>query len=242
MSGFVFLRIIYRSKNEIPVNMNNEIFESVDQYISDLFGDQDNELAATEQSIKEANIPQISVSTNQGKFLHLLARLSKAKKILEIGTLGGYSTIWLARALPPDGRIISLEVDPKHAAVAQKNVHHAGLGELVEIRIGKAIEELPKLLAENAGPFDMIFIDADKPPYKEYFEWSLKLSRPGTLIVADNVIRDGKVLEKVSPDEMVAGVKRFNEALAATSSVTATIIQTVGAKDHDGMAIAIVNG
>jgi len=222
--------------------MNNEIFESVDQYISDLFGDQDNELAATEQSIIEANIPQISVSTNQGKFLHLLARLSKAKKILEIGTLGGYSTIWLARALPPDGKIISLEVDPKHAAVAQKNVNHAGLGALVEIRIGKAIEELPKLLGENEGPFDMIFIDADKPPYKEYFEWSLKLSRPGTLIIADNVIRDGKVLEKISPDEMVAGVKRFNEALAATPSVTATIIQTVGAKDHDGMALAIVNG
>jgi len=222
--------------------MNNEIFESVDQYISDLFGDQDNELAATEQSIIEANIPQISVSTNQGKFLHLLARLSKAKKILEIGTLGGYSTIWLARALPPDGKIISLEVDPKHAAVAQKNVNHAGLSELVEIRIGKAIEELPKLLGENEGPFDMIFIDADKPPYKEYFEWSLKLSRPGTLIIADNVIRDGKVLEKISPDEMVAGVKRFNEALAATPSVTATIIQTVGAKDHDGMALAIVNG
>ena len=222
--------------------MNNEIFESVDQYISDLFGDQDNELAATEQSIIEANIPQISVSTNQGKFLHLLARLSKAKKILEIGTLGGYSTIWLARALPPDGKIISLEVDPKHAAVAQKNVNHAGLSELVEIRIGKAIEELPKLLDEHEGPFDMIFIDADKPPYKEYFEWSLKLSRPGTLIIADNVIRDGKVLEKISPDEMVAGVKRFNEALAATPSVTATIIQTVGAKDHDGMALAIVNG
>ena len=222
--------------------MNNEIFESVDQYISDLFGDQDNELAATEQSIIEANIPQISVSTNQGKFLHLLARLSKAKKILEIGTLGGYSTIWLARALPPDGKIISLELDPKHAAVAQKNVNHAGLGKLVEIRVGKAIEELPKLLDEHEGPFDMIFIDADKPPYKEYFEWSLKLSRPGTLIIADNVIRDGKVLEKISPDEMVAGVKRFNEALAATPSVTATIIQTVGAKDHDGMALAIVNG
>ena len=221
--------------------MNKEIFGSVDQYISDLFGDQDRALAATEQSIKEANIPQISVSTNQGKFLHLLARLCKAKKILEIGTLGGYSTIWLARALPADGNLISLELDPKHAAVAQKNVDYAGLGKIVQIRIGKAIDELPKLISENAGPFDMIFIDADKPPYKEYFEWSLKLSRPGTLIVADNVIRDGKVLEKNSPDEMVAGVKRFNEALAATSSVTATIIQTVGAKDHDGMALAIVN-
>lgn len=222
--------------------MSKEIFGSVEQYISDLFGDQDSELAATEQSIKDADIPQISISANQGKFLHLLARLSNAKKILEIGTLGGYSTIWLARALPQHGKLISLELDPKHAAVAQKNVNHAGLEAVVEIRIGKAIDQLPKLLAENAGPFDMIFIDADKPPYTEYFEWSLKLSRPGTLIIADNVIREGKVLEKNSSDEMVTGVKRFNEALAATPFVTATIIQTVGAKDHDGMAIAIVNG
>jgi predicted O-methyltransferase YrrM len=222
--------------------MTNEIFGSVEQYISDLFGDHDNELAATEQSIKDADIPQISVSANQGKFLHLLARMCQAKKILEIGTLGGYSTIWLARALPPNGRLITLELDPMHAAVAQKNLSHAGLDSVVEIRIGKAIEALPKLLADNTGPFDMIFIDADKPPYTEYFEWSLKLSRPGTVIVADNVIREGKVLEKDSPDEMVTGVKRFNEALAATPFVTATIIQTVGAKDHDGMAIAIVNG
>ena len=222
--------------------MSKEIFGSVEQYISELFGDHDNELAATEQSIKDADIPQISVSANQGKFLHLLARMCQAKKILEIGTLGGYSTIWLARALPANGRLITLELDPRHAAVAQKNLSHAGLDSVVEIRIGKAIEELPKLLADNTGPFDMIFIDADKPPYTEYFEWSLKLSRPGTLIVADNVIREGKVLEKNSPDEMVAGVRRFNEALAATPFVTATIIQTVGAKDHDGMAIAIVNG
>jgi caffeoyl-CoA O-methyltransferase len=221
--------------------MGKEIFGAVEQYISDLFGGHDRELAATEQSIKDADIPQISVSANQGKFLHLLARICQAKKILEIGTLGGYSTIWLARALPANGSLITLELDPKHAAVAQNNVTHAGLDKLVEIRIGKAIELLPKLLADHAGPFDMIFIDADKPPYTEYLEWSLKLSRPGTLIVADNVIREGKVLDKNSPDEMVAGVKRFNEALAATPFVTATIIQTVGAKDHDGMAIAIVN-
>lgn len=218
----------------------SSIFEEVDGYISNLFGDEDDALRKTMQAIKDERIPQISVSANQGKFLQLLARLCNAKKILEIGTLGGYSTIWMARALPKDGKLISLELDKHHADVARKNISVAGLRDIVDIRIGKAIETLPQLVKENAGPFDMIFIDADKPPYKEYFEWSLKLSRPGTLIVADNVIRDGKVLLKESPDEMSAGAKRFNEALAANNSVTATIIQTVGTKEHDGMAIAIV--
>jgi predicted O-methyltransferase YrrM len=218
----------------------SSIFEEVDGYISNLFGDEDEALRKTMQAIKDEKIPQISVSANQGKFLQLLARLCNAKKILEIGTLGGYSTIWMARALPKNGKLISLELDAHHADVARKNISVAGLSEVVDIRIGKAIETLPQLVKENAGPFDMIFIDADKPPYKEYFEWSLKLSRPGTLIVADNVIRDGKVLLKESPDEMSAGAKRFNEALAANNSVTATIIQTVGTKEHDGMAIAVV--
>jgi caffeoyl-CoA O-methyltransferase len=170
----------------------------------------------------------------------LLAKLCQAKKILEIGTLAGYSTIWLARALPSNGRLITLEYEPLHAEVALKNISRAGLDHIVEIRVGKAIELLPQLVKEEAGPFDMIFIDADKPPYKEYFDWALKLSRTGTLIVADNVIREGKVLEAESLDEMVAGVKRFNEALAANTAVTATIIQTVGSKEHDGMALAIV--
>jgi caffeoyl-CoA O-methyltransferase len=220
--------------------MNKELFGAVDQYISDLFNEQDSHLLATEQSVIEFNIPSISISPNQGKFLQLLAKLCQAKKILEIGTLAGYSTIWLARALPANGRLVSLEYEPLHAEVAQKNIIRAGLEQVVDIRIGKAIELLPQLEAEGSGPFDMIFIDADKPPYKEYFEWALKLSRPGTLIVADNVIREGKVLDAKSPDEMVAGVKRFNEALAANPAVTATIIQTVGSKDHDGMALAIV--
>ena len=220
--------------------MDNKLFEDVDQYISDLFSDQDGILEATEQSITEFNIPSISVSRNQGKFLMLLAKLCKAKKILEIGTLAGYSTTWLARALPVNGRLITLEYEQLHAEVAQKNIARAGLDHIVEIRVGKAIELLPKLVTEEAGPFDMIFIDADKPPYKEYFDWALKLSRSGTLIVADNVIREGKVLEAESPDEMVAGVKRFSEALAASTAVTATIIQTVGSKEHDGMALAIV--
>ncbi|MEO6454760.1 MAG: O-methyltransferase [Ginsengibacter sp.] len=221
--------------------MNHKLFEDVDKYIGDLFNDQDSTLQATEESINEFNIPPISISPNQGKFLMLLAKLCQAKKILEIGTLAGYSTIWLARSLPKNGQLITLEYEPLHAEVAKKNITRAGLDNIVEIRVGKAIELLPQLVTEGAGPFDMIFIDADKPPYKEYFDWALKLSRPGTLIVADNVIREGKVLNPESPDEMVAGVKRFNEALAANTAVTATIIQTVGSKEHDGMALAVVN-
>ena len=220
--------------------MDLKIFGAVDEYITGLFEQEDSSLTAIEQSIKESNIPPISISPNQGKFLQMLARLCHAKKILEIGTLAGYSTIWLARALPKDGKLITLEYEPLHARVSQTNIDRAGLTSVVEIRVGKGIDLLPKLVEEGAGPFDMIFIDADKPPYKEYFDWSLKLSRPGTLIVADNVIREGKVLHDKSPDEMVAGVKRFNAALAVNHAVTATIIQTIGAKEHDGMALAIV--
>jgi caffeoyl-CoA O-methyltransferase len=221
--------------------MDKTIFEAVDQYISNLFPLKDDALTSTEQSIEEANIPQISVSPNQGQFLNILAKLCSAKKILEIGTLGGYSTIWLARALPADGKLVTLELDPKHAAVANKNIVRAGLGAIVDIRIGKALDVLPQIEAEGLAPFDMIFIDADKPPYAEYFQWALRLSRPGTLIVADNVIREGKVLDANSPDPMVAGAQRFNKMLSANTAVTATIIQTVGAKEHDGMAMAIVN-
>ena len=220
--------------------MDLKIFGAVDEYITGLFEQEDSSLTAVEQSIKESNIPPISISPNQGKFLQMLARLCHAKKILEIGTLAGYSTIWLARALPKDGKLTTLEYEPLHARVSQTNIDRAGLTSVVEIRVGKGIDLLPKLVEEGAGPFDMIFIDADKPPYKEYFDWSLKLSRPGTLIVADNVIREGKVLHDKSPDEMVAGVKRFNAALAVNPAVTATIIQTIGAKEHDGMALAIV--
>ena len=221
--------------------MNNELFENVDQYINNLFVDQDDVLTATEASINEANIPPISISSNQGKFLQILARLCHAKKILEIGTLAGYGTIWLARALPRDGQLITLEFDPKHADVAHTNIIRAGLDSIVDIRVGKALDTLPQIEAEGIAPFDMIFIDADKLPYAEYFQWALRLSRQGTLIVADNVIREGKVLDANSPDEMVQGVQRFNAMLAKNTAVTATIIQTVGAKDHDGMALAVVN-
>ena len=220
--------------------MDQQLFESVDQYISQLFHDEDDCLKATEQSIIQSGIPQISVSPNQGKFLHILAKLCNAKKILEMGTLGGYSTIWMARALPENGKLITLEIDKKHAEVARQNFNLCGLASKIEIRLGKAIDILPQLKTEGAGPFDMIFIDADKPPYTEYFKWALQLSKSGTLIIADNVIREGKVLLAEDPDEMVTGVKRFNRYLAQCTEVTATIFQTVGAKEHDGMAIAIV--
>jgi caffeoyl-CoA O-methyltransferase len=219
---------------------DKEVFSKVDEYIIDLFQLEDNELNATQKSIEEGNIPQISVSPVQGKFLHMLAMIGNAKRILEIGTLAGYSTIWLARALPEDGRLITLELDPKHAAVAKKNIEYAGLSSRVDIRIGKALDLLPQLKSEGTAPFDLIFIDADKPPYAEYFEWALQLSRPGTLIVADNVVREGKVLKENSTEDAVSGAQRFNKILAANRSVTATIIQTIGGKDHDGMALAVV--
>ena len=220
--------------------MDQKLFEDVDRYISGLFNEPDEALTAAKKSHKLENIPTINVSPNLGKFLNLLAKLSKAKKILEVGTLAGYSTIWMAKALPEDGKLISLEIDPHHAAVARKNIDRAGLSSKVEVREGKAIELLPRLVEENAGPFDMIFIDADKPPYTEYFEWALKLSRSGTLIIADNVIRDGKVLDPNHNDPMVQGAQRFNKALAANKQVTATILQNIGVKEYDGMAIAIV--
>jgi len=219
--------------------MDQKIFESVDKYISELFP-QDDALAAAEQSHKLEKIPLINVSPNLGKLLHLFAKLSNAKKILEVGTLAGYSTIWMAEALPEYGKLITLEIDPHHAEVAGRNIDRAGLSSKVEIRVGKAIDWLPRLVDEKAGPFDLIFIDADKPPYAEYFEWALKLSRPGTLIIADNVIRDGKVLNPNHDDPMVKGAQRFNNALASNKKVTATILQTIGVKEYDGMAIAIV--
>jgi caffeoyl-CoA O-methyltransferase len=220
--------------------INNEMFEKVDQYIDGLVIQEDKALIATKESLDKAGMPQISVSPNQGKFLQILALLCNAKKILEVGTLAGYSTIWMARALPKDGQLITIELDPKHAAVAKENIVLAGLESKVDIRVGKAMDILSAIEKEKSGPFDMIFIDADKAPYAEYFQHALRLSRPGTLIIADNVIRDGKVLDPDSSDEMVKGVQRFNKALAATKEVTATIIQTVGVKEYDGMALAVV--
>jgi predicted O-methyltransferase YrrM len=220
--------------------MTQELFEAVDQYICKLLAPSDEALQAVVESIEKNNIPQISISASQGKFLQVLVKLCKAKTILEIGTLAGYSTIWMARGLPADGKLISLEYEQLHADVATENIKRAGLASQVEIRVGKGLDLLPELQQENMV-FDMIFIDADKPPYAEYFEWALRLSHPGTLIIADNVIRSGKVLNESEDDEMVKGVQRFNQLLSVTKEVTACIIQNVGEKEHDGMAIAVVN-
>ena len=221
--------------------MNSKLFADVDRYIADLLAPQDDALLSTIESLDRAGMPQHSVSPNQGKLLYTLALLCNARNILEIGTLGGYSTIWLARALPNDGRLISLEYNSLHAKVARQNIIRAGLESKVEIRVGKALELLSQIESEFTTPFDLIFIDADKPPYTEYFQWAVKLARPGALIIADNVIREGKVLDTNSEDKKVIGVQRFNEMLATNPDVTATILQTIGIKDYDGMAIALVN-
>jgi predicted O-methyltransferase YrrM len=220
--------------------MAQDLWTAVDNYIADLFIQQDFALQAALDSSAAAGLPTINVSPAQGKLLHLLARVQGARKILELGTLGGYSTIWLARAVPPDGRLISLEVDPKRAEIARANIARAELANMVEIKVGRAADSMQKLLAEGRGPFDLIFIDADKPSYAEYLQWSLKLSRPGTLILADNVIRKGAVADPASTDENVRGIRKFNEVLAAETRVTTSVIQTVGSKGYDGLALILV--
>lgn len=221
--------------------MNTDIFQKVDKYISDLLGQEDKALKDTIKSLDTGGLPQISVTANQGKFLQVMAMACNATKILELGTLGGYSTIWLARILPENGKLITIEFDKHHAEVAKKNIDNAGLTKKVDMRVGKALDILPKMIAKKEGPFDMIFIDADKPPYAEYFDYAVSLSRPGTLIICDNVIREGKVLDSKSTDERVQGVQRLNKMLSKNKKVTATILQTVGVKEYDGMAIAVVN-
>lgn len=185
-------------------------------------------------------LPAIDVSAAQGKFLNLLVRMNGARRILEIGTLGGYSTIWLARALPPDGKIITLEYEPRHAATARKNLDRAGFGEMVDIRVGAAAESLPALAAEGVAPFDFIFIDADKPSNPIYLDWALRLSRPGTVIVLDNVVRNGGVVDKASRDPSIIGTRAGFDFLAANPRLDATALQTVGAKGYDGFAVGIV--
>jgi predicted O-methyltransferase YrrM len=219
-----------------------EKWAAVDQYLTGLFVPPDPALDGALEASRAAGLPAINVSPSEGKLLHLLAHAHGAKRILEIGTLGGYSTIWLARALPapPTGKLITLEFNPAHADVARANITRAGLSNSVDIRVGRAIDTLPKLEAERAGPFDLIFIDADKPSNPDYLAWSLRLSRPGTLIIADNVVRGGDVLDAASTDASVRGIRRFNELLAAEPRVSATAIQTVGSKGHDGFALALV--
>ena len=209
--------------------MTQETWSAVDRYITDLFVPPDAALNAALRASEAAGFPAISVSPPQGKFLHWLARALGARAALELGTLGGYSTIWLAWALPAGGRLITLEADTKHAEIARANIARAGLTSIVELRLGRALDTLPKLAAEGRGPFDLIFIDADKPNYADYFTWALKLSRRGTVIIGDNVIRQGAVIDTAGDDPRLLGVRRFNELVAAERRVSATAIQTVGA-------------
>lgn len=220
--------------------MNQETWTAVDDYASDLFALNDPILSAALASSHAAGLPPIHVSPNQGCFLQLLAASCGARSILEVGTLGGYSTIWLARALPADGRLVTLEFEPKHAEVARANLTRAGLDKMVELRQGRASDSLAQLAAEGAGPFDLIFIDADKESYPEYLPWALKFSRRGTLIIADNVVRNGAVIDPAHPDPRVQGVRRYNELLAAEPRVRATVLQTVGSKGYDGFTMARV--
>lgn len=218
------------------------VWTEVDEYFAGLLIPSDDKLEAALLANQQAGLPPIDVTSLQGRFLELLAHVSGARRILEIGTLGGYSTIWLARALPEGGRVVSLELNPLHAEVARANLLNAGLLERVDLRVGRAAESLAALEKAGAEPFDMIFIDADKQGYPEYLDWALKLSRPGTLIVADNVVRDGNVVQADSTDPNVQGVRRFTEQVAKEPRLSATVLQTVGTKGYDGFALAVVLG
>ncbi len=213
---------------------------AVDDHLVDLFALDDDILRAAVDASAAAGMPQIQVSATLGRFLNIQARAIGARRILEIGTLAGYSSIWLGRALPVDGRLITLELEPHHAEVARANFARAGLETLVEVRVGPASESLAALAEAGVEPFDMVFIDADKEGYPDYLEWSLRLSRPGTLIVADNVVRGGAILDVASADSRVQGIRRFNEAVARDPRLDATILQTVGAKGYDGICFALV--
>ena len=222
--------------------MTQAQWTAVDRYITDTLVPSDPALDAALQHTADAGLPPIAVAPNQGKLLALLAQSIGARTILEIGTLGGYSTIWLARALPSGGALVTLELSPQHAEVARANLARAELSALVEVRVGPALDTLPLLAAEGRTPFDLVFIDADKQNTAAYFEWALKLTRPGSLIIVDNVVRDGAVIDENSTDASVLGVRRFFAQLAAEPRVSATALQTVGSKGYDGLAIALVNG
>jgi predicted O-methyltransferase YrrM len=217
------------------------IWTAVDAYLADHLIAKDEVLEAALHDSEAAGLPPIQVTALQGKMLQMFARMAGARRILEVGTLGGYSTIWLARALPEGGRLVTLEAAAKHAAVARKNLERAGLVGKVELREGPALETLPKLVAEGVGPFDLIFLDADKERNAEYLQWALRLARAGTVIVTDNVVREGSVLDGTSEDKAVQGTRRFFEAVAAEPRVTATAIQTVSGKKYDGFALLMVD-
>jgi predicted O-methyltransferase YrrM len=220
--------------------MTQEVWEAVDKYFDKMLIPHGSTLDDALAAAAAAKLPAIQVSSVQGKLLHLLARIMGARNILEIGTLGGYSTIWMARALPEGGRIITLEADPKHAEVARKNFARAGVESKVELRPGKALDTLPKVAADGLGPFDMFFIDANKSNMPEYFEWSLKLARTGSVIIADNVVREGAVLDAKSKDDDIQGIRRFLEMVGKEKRVSGTALQTVSTKNYDGFALVLV--
>lgn len=219
--------------------MSQDLWTAIDEYITEQIVHEDDALRAASEATVAAGLPQIAVAPNQGKLLCLLARLVGARNILEIGTLAGYSTIWLARGMADGGRIVTLEADEKHAAVARENFRRADLDGVVDLRVGKALDTLPGVPAQP--PFDLVFIDADKPNIPGYFTWALRLTRRGGLIIVDNVVREGAVIDATSEDAAVKGVRRLNEMLASEKRVSATTIQTVGVKGYDGLTIALVN-
>ena len=220
--------------------MGQEVWEAVDKFLDKMMIPHDPALEDALAAAAAAKLPAIQVSSVQGKFLQLLARILGARNILEIGTLGGYSTLWMARALPEGGRIITLEADPKHADVAKKNFARAGVESKVELRLGKALDTLPQVAAEGLGPFDLFFIDANKSNMPEYFEWSLKLARKGSVIIADNVVREGAILDEKSKDADIQGIRRFLEMVGKEKCVSGTALQTVSTKNYDGFALVLV--
>ena len=213
---------------------------AVDDYLNERLVPPDPALDGALRDSEAAGLPAIQVTPTMGKLLHLLARVQGARRILEIGTLGGYSTIWLARALPAGGRVVTLEFEARHADVARANLKRAGLADVVDLRLGRALDTLPKLQAEGGAPFDVVFIDADKQSNPEYFQWALKLSRVGSVIIVDNVIRDGAVIDADKREPAIEGVRRLNQMLGTEPRVSATALQTVGAKGYDGFALAVV--
>ncbi len=221
--------------------MSEQLWGRVDDYIAGKLVHEDAALAAALSANAAAGLPAIDVSAAQGKYLNLMVRITGAKRVLEFGTLGGYSTIWMAKALPADGRLVTLEYEPKHAEVARKNIDAAGVGDQVTIHVGAAIDSLPRVAAENPEPFDFIFIDADKPNNPAYLEWAVQLSRPGTVIIFDNVVRDGKVLDHENPDPRIIGTRAAYDLIASHPRLSATALQTVGSKGWDGFAIMVVD-
>jgi predicted O-methyltransferase YrrM len=217
--------------------MNQQQWTAVDGYLNEVLVGEDPALTAALATSAKAGLPEIAVSPSQGKLLHLFAASIGARRVLEIGSLGGYSAIWMGRALPADGRLISLEISPAHAAVARANLHEAGLEKVAEVRTGRAVDSLAELVDDRAEPFDLVFIDADKPTIPEYLEWSVKLTHPGSLIIVDNVIRGGQVADADSDDPSVLGVRRMHELVAAHPKLEATAVQTVGARGYDGFTL-----